>query len=54
MFNLGIESHDDENDACVYLIQGLANQALSFRRYIGSRGENADVASDIRYFATTR
>ncbi len=28
MFNLGIESHDDLNDACVYLIQGLANQGL--------------------------
>ena len=26
--NLGIESHDDLNDACVYLIQGLANQGL--------------------------
>lgn len=28
MFNLGVESHDDLNDACVYLIQGLANQGL--------------------------
>jgi phage terminase large subunit-like protein len=28
MFNLGIESHDDLNNARVYLIQGLANQGL--------------------------
>jgi phage terminase large subunit-like protein len=28
MFNLGVESHDDLNDAAVYLIQGLANQGL--------------------------
>jgi phage terminase large subunit-like protein len=28
MFNLGIESHDDLADSCVYLIQGLANQGL--------------------------
>ena len=28
MFNLGVESHDDLNDALVYLLQGLANQGL--------------------------
>jgi phage terminase large subunit-like protein len=28
MFNLGVESHDDLNDACVYLLQGLADQGL--------------------------
>lgn len=28
MFNLGVESHDDLNDALVYLLQGLVNQGL--------------------------
>jgi predicted phage terminase large subunit-like protein len=28
IFNLGVESHDDLNDALVYLLQGLANQGL--------------------------
>jgi|HubBroStandDraft_1064217.scaffolds.fasta_scaffold43709_4 hypothetical protein len=28
MLNLGVESHDDELDACVWLLQGLANQEL--------------------------
>ena len=28
VFNLGVESHDDLNDACVYLIQGLVDQGL--------------------------
>jgi hypothetical protein len=28
MFNLGAESHDDLNDALVYLIQGLVQQCL--------------------------
>jgi phage terminase large subunit-like protein len=28
IFNLGVESHDDLNDALVYLLQGLANQEL--------------------------
>jgi hypothetical protein len=26
IFNLGVESHDDSNDAMVYLLQGLADQ----------------------------
>ena len=28
MFNLGIESHDDILDGCVYLLQGLWDQGL--------------------------
>jgi predicted phage terminase large subunit-like protein len=28
MFNLGVEAHDDLNDALVYLLQGLVNQGL--------------------------
>ena len=32
IFNLGIESHDDLNDACVYLIQGLSNQGLELSK----------------------
>lgn len=28
IFNLGVESHDDLNDALVYLLQDLANQGL--------------------------
>jgi predicted phage terminase large subunit-like protein len=28
MFNLGVESHDDLNDALVYLLQGLVSQGL--------------------------
>jgi hypothetical protein len=28
IFNLGVESHDDLNDGCVYLIQGFVNQGL--------------------------
>jgi hypothetical protein len=28
MFNLGIEAHDDLNDALVYVLQALANQGL--------------------------
>lgn len=28
MFNLGVESHDDLNDALVYLLQGLVGQGL--------------------------
>ena len=28
IFNLGVESHDDLNDAMVYLLQGLADQGL--------------------------
>jgi hypothetical protein len=28
MFNLAVELHDDLNDACVYLLQGLADQGL--------------------------
>jgi hypothetical protein len=30
IFNIGVESHDDLNDALVYLLQGLANQGLEF------------------------
>jgi hypothetical protein len=28
MFNLGVESHDDLNDALLYLLQGLVSQGL--------------------------
>lgn len=28
MFNLGVESHGDLNDALVYLLQGFVNQGL--------------------------
>ena len=28
IFNIGVESHDDLNDALVYLLQGLARQGL--------------------------
>jgi predicted phage terminase large subunit-like protein len=32
VFNLGVESHDDENDAMVHLIQGFINQGLGLRK----------------------
>jgi hypothetical protein len=28
MFNLGVESHEDLNDALMYLLQGLVQQGL--------------------------